>query len=131
MHLVGQWPAGFESRLVPDLPFPFIPTLIGLRVFDLVSSPVWWEAATNILTHIRMSRKWAPNIHHPVSSFPFQFVRFTKFQSYFQLFIRWVSLVVVHERRIFEVCEFKSWWNLKNKHCWLVCLMAYQPLQVI
>ena len=39
--------AGFESRLVPDLPLPFIPTLIGLRYFDLVSSRVWWEAATN------------------------------------------------------------------------------------
>ena len=23
--------------------------LIGLRAFDLVLSPVWWEAATNIL----------------------------------------------------------------------------------
>ena len=40
-------PAGFESRIVPDLPLPFIPTLIGLRAFDLVSSRVWWEAATN------------------------------------------------------------------------------------
>ena len=40
-------PAGFESRLVLDLPIPFIPTLIGLRAFDLVSSPVWSEAATN------------------------------------------------------------------------------------
>ena len=40
--------AGFESRLVPDLPLPFTPTLIGLRAFDLVSSRVWWEAATNI-----------------------------------------------------------------------------------
>ena len=40
--------AGFESRLVPDLPLPFIPTLIGLRAFDLVSSRIWWEAATNI-----------------------------------------------------------------------------------
>ena len=39
--------AGSESRLVPDLPLPFIPTLIGLRAFDLVSSRVWWEAATN------------------------------------------------------------------------------------
>ena len=39
--------AGFESRLVPDLPLPFIPILIGLRAFDLVSSRVWWEAATN------------------------------------------------------------------------------------
>ena len=39
--------AGFESRLVPVLPLPFIPTLIGLRAFDLVSSRVWWEAATN------------------------------------------------------------------------------------
>ena len=39
--------AGFESRLVTDLPLPFIPTLIGLRAFDLVSSRVWWEAATN------------------------------------------------------------------------------------
>ena len=28
-------------------PLPFIPTLIGLRAFDLVSSRVWWEAATN------------------------------------------------------------------------------------
>ena len=33
-------PAGFESRLVPDLPLLFIPTLIGLRVFDLVPSRV-------------------------------------------------------------------------------------------
>ena len=39
--------AGFESRLVPDLPLPFIPTLIDLQAFDLASSPVWWEAATN------------------------------------------------------------------------------------
>ena len=42
-----HWQAGFESRLLPDLPLPFIPTLIGLRAFDLVSSRVWWEAATN------------------------------------------------------------------------------------
>ena len=42
--------AGFESRLLPDLPLPVIPTLIGLRAFDLVSSRVWWEAATNIGT---------------------------------------------------------------------------------
>ena len=41
-------PAGFESRLVPS---PLIPTLIGLRAFDLVSSPVWWEAATNSVLH--------------------------------------------------------------------------------
>ena len=31
-----HWQAGFESRLLPDLPLPFIPTLIGLRAFDLV-----------------------------------------------------------------------------------------------
>ena len=31
----------------PTFPSPFIPTLIGLRAFDLVSSRVWWEAATN------------------------------------------------------------------------------------
>ena len=31
------------------LPFPFIPTLIGLQAFDLVSSLVWWEAATHII----------------------------------------------------------------------------------
>ena len=46
-----HWQAGFESRLLPDLPLPFIPTLTGLRAFDLVSSRVWWEAATN---------KWLP-----------------------------------------------------------------------
>ena len=53
-----HWQAGFESRLLPDLPLPFIPTLIGLRAFDLVSSRVWWEAATNIgsLTLQRSSR---------------------------------------------------------------------------
>ena len=44
--------AGFESRLLPDLPLPFIPTLIGLRAFDLVSSRVWWEAATNYGTRV-------------------------------------------------------------------------------
>ena len=44
---------GFESRLVPDLPLPFIPTLISLRAFDLVSSRVWWEAATNKLRSMR------------------------------------------------------------------------------
>ena len=49
---MGQWLAGFESRLVPDLPLPFIPTLIGLRDFDLVSSPVWWEAVTNNISSI-------------------------------------------------------------------------------
>ena len=42
-------PARFESRHVPDLPLPFIPTLISLRAFDLVSSRVCWEAATNKL----------------------------------------------------------------------------------
>ena len=52
LHLVGQWPAGFESRLVPDLPLPFIPTLFGLRAFDLLSSPVWWEAATNTYLYV-------------------------------------------------------------------------------
>ena len=36
-----------QSRLVPDLPLPFIPSLIGLWAFDHVSSRVWWEAATN------------------------------------------------------------------------------------
>ena len=44
--------AGFESRLLPDLPLPFIPTLIGLRAFDLVSSRVWWEAATNTMSFV-------------------------------------------------------------------------------
>ena len=49
--------AGFESRLLPDLPLPFIPTLIGLRAFDLVSSRVWWEAATNTTTNTT-ARSW-------------------------------------------------------------------------
>ena len=38
-----QRQTGFD----PDLPLPFIPTLIGLRAFDHVSSRVWCEAATN------------------------------------------------------------------------------------
>ena len=41
-------PAGFESRLVPDLPLLFIPILIGLQAFDLVSSLVWWGTLANI-----------------------------------------------------------------------------------
>ena len=40
-------PAG----VVPSLPFPFIPTLIGLRAFDLVSSLVWWETLANSVFH--------------------------------------------------------------------------------
>ena len=44
-------PAGSEvniqHRLVPELPLPFITTLIGLQAFGLMSSPVWWEALTN------------------------------------------------------------------------------------
>ena len=35
------------SRLGSFLPPPLYPSIIGLRAFDLVSSPVWWEAATN------------------------------------------------------------------------------------
>ena len=31
----------------PTFPSPCIPTLIGLRAFDHVSSCVWWEAVTN------------------------------------------------------------------------------------
>ena len=50
-----HWQAGFESRLLPDLPLPFIPTLIGLRAFDLVSSRVWWEAVTNTTARTRRS----------------------------------------------------------------------------
>ena len=56
-------PAGFESRLVLDLPLPFIPTLIGLRAFDHVSSRVWWEAATNKQTHARTHIKTYMHIH--------------------------------------------------------------------
>ena len=41
-------PAGFEPRLLSDLPLPQIPTINDLRIIDLVSSPVWWEAETNI-----------------------------------------------------------------------------------
>ena len=47
-------PAGFESRLIPDLSLPFISTLIGLRAFVLVSILVWWEtlANTGMLTRL-------------------------------------------------------------------------------
>ena len=38
---------GSSLGSLPTSP-PFIPTLISLRAFDLVSSRVWWEAATNI-----------------------------------------------------------------------------------
>ena len=37
-----QSPAGLEPRLVPDLTTHLIPTIINLRIIDLVSSPVSW-----------------------------------------------------------------------------------------
>ena len=44
MSSIDQW-VRFSAR---SRPFPaFITALISLRAFDLVSSPVWWEAATN------------------------------------------------------------------------------------
>ena len=52
-----HWQAGFESRLLPDLPLPFIPTLIGLRAFDLVSSRVWWEAVTNTKVDMLLNKE--------------------------------------------------------------------------
>ena len=39
--------AGFELQIILDLSLSFIPTLIGLRGFDLVSSLVWWETLAN------------------------------------------------------------------------------------
>ena len=39
----------FESRL------PSTPTIIDLRVIDLVSSPVWWEAVTNNIMNLSFS----------------------------------------------------------------------------
>ena len=62
-------PAGFESRLVPDLPLLFIPSLIGLWAFDHVSSRVWWEAATNKRIHILFDKNYTPNIM-PLIIFP-------------------------------------------------------------
>ena len=76
---MSQWLAGFESRLVPDLPLPFIPTLIGLRAFDLVSSPVWWEAVTNIIALATCVR--------PLSSQPIFFSSVAK-SYFFKLFSR-------------------------------------------
>ena len=47
---VSRW-AALTSRVQVSArsrpPPSFIPTLIGLRAFDLVSSRVWWGAATN------------------------------------------------------------------------------------
>ena len=54
-------------------PLPFIPTLIGLRAFDLVSSRVWWEAATNTWSIGAVSRAFA-NGPVDTDSFPGQVV---------------------------------------------------------
>ena len=40
-------PAGLEPRLVTDRP-TLTPSIIDLRIIDLLSSPVWLEAETNI-----------------------------------------------------------------------------------
>ena len=63
--------AGFESRLLPDLPHPFIPTLIGLRAFDLVSSRVWWEAATNTWIIGKRTTNWKIPCHYGKHGFLF------------------------------------------------------------
>ena len=76
-----HWQAGFESRLLPDLPLPFIPTLIGLRAFDLVSSRVWWEAATN--TTVTFIKVW--------NSYSYEVLSIS-----FQTFFVWALLLIVH-----------------------------------
>ena len=85
--------AGFESRLLPDLPLPFIPTLIGLRAFDLVSSRVWWEAATNTMAvRLRLSVSLPPTYPQKLWSLPR-----IKCEGY--IFIRkgsWSSFLDVH-----------------------------------
>ncbi len=49
--------AGFESRLVPDLPLPFIPTLIGLRAFEIQGIAGWmvWMYLCEYLRCLRRS----------------------------------------------------------------------------
>ena len=63
---MSRW-AALTSRVRVSIrsrpPLPFIPTFIGLRAFDLVSSRVWWEAATNIGVQqsfwlVRLSSCW-------------------------------------------------------------------------
>ena len=49
MSSIDQQGSSLGSFPTPR-PLPFILTLIGLRAFDLVSSRVWWETATNIGT---------------------------------------------------------------------------------
>ena len=60
-------PAGFEFRLVPDV--PFILTLIGLRAFDLVSSLVWWETLANIGTFFHLCcNAWIPYVKKAIKN---------------------------------------------------------------
>ena len=58
LHQVGR-SAAQTSRVRVSArsrpPLPFIPTIIYLRAFDLVSSRVWWEAAT--IKRLFLSRK--------------------------------------------------------------------------
>ena len=46
MSYIDQQGSSRGSNLTSP-PLPFIPTLIGLRAIDLVSSLVWWEAQAN------------------------------------------------------------------------------------
>ena len=49
---MGQWLAGFESWLVPDLPLPFIPTLIGLLTLrQVLSGGRQWQIHSNPVKH--------------------------------------------------------------------------------
>ena len=99
-------PAGFESQLVPDLPLPFIPTLVGLRAFDLVSSRVWWEAATN-------------------KQRSFVFIQFTCFKYFYLIQIILFSTVICSVKwfQVF-LCKSNDWFN---SHLFrLFGLMAYQ-----
>ena len=87
---MGRWAAetsrvrvSARSRPLP----PFIPTLISLRAFDLVSSPVWWEAATNTYIYIYI-------YIYIYSEVGFKFV----FHSYVYIYIYIYANFIKHNR---------------------------------
>ena len=85
----------------PTLPSPFIPTLIGLRAFDLVSSPIWWEAATNTKLHLKIE-----HVSHPT--------RLEESVNTYNLIYDLTPLKWTNWKCIFDRYYFRSLWIIET-----------------
>ena len=114
-------PVGFELRFVPDLPIPLIPTLIGLRVIDLVSRPVLWKAEANIM----ISRFIFPRIQCLIAIYFWLDVVYGLYHTIIQQYVHvrtftyegWLKSSSVEKFILWRhLCCWWVFWQLGSKH---------------